>query len=134
MRQGLRDTSTTIPASILLLQFLYCLDKYIRNLRRLPTGLESRLKNFPAVRKNKRDCESHLKSCQAKKEQAAAARMPNIGQPPVETVSNQVDAAGSSLLFASIFSLSSLQKPNYREQVLQSFFTPEMSNYEVEQM
>ena len=60
--------------------------------------------------------------------------MPASGRPPVETLSNQVDAAGSFLVFASIFSLSSLQKPNYREQVLQYFFTPEMSNYEVEQM
>ena len=34
----------------------------------------------------------------------------------------------------SICSPSSLKKPNYREQVLQSFFTPEMSNYEVDQM
>ena len=56
------------------------------------------------------------------------------GQPPVQIVSNQVDAAGSTSVFASICSPSSLQKPNYREQVLQYFFTPEMSNYEVEQM
>ena len=60
--------------------------------------------------------------------------MPASGRPPVETVRVQVDAAGSSLVFASICSSSSLQNPNYREQVLQSFFTPEMSNYEVEQM
>ena len=49
-------------------------------------------------------------------------------------MSNQVDAAGSSSVFAFICSSSSLQNPNYREQVLPSFFTPEMSNYEVEQM
>ena len=103
-------------------------------MKRPTAGLESRLKNVPAVGKNKRDCERHLKSCQAKKEQAAAARMPARGRPPVETVRNQVDASGLSLVFASICSPSSLQKPNYREQVLQSFFTPEMSNYEVEQM
>ena len=60
--------------------------------------------------------------------------MPASGRPPVETVSNQVDADGSSSVFASICSPSSLQKPNYREQVLQSFFTPEISNYEVEQV
>ena len=122
--QGLRDTSTTIPTSMLLVQCLYCLEKERRNLKRSPDGLDSRLKNVPAVRKNKRDCESHLKSCQAKKEQAAEARMPASGQPPVDTMSNQVDAAGLSLVFTSIFSPSSLQKPNYREQVLQSFFTP----------
>ena len=60
--------------------------------------------------------------------------MPASGLPPVDTVSNQVDSAGSILVFASICSPSSLQKPKYREQVLQSFFTPEISNYEVEQM
>ena len=60
--------------------------------------------------------------------------MPASGRPPVETVSVQVDDDGLSLVFASISSPSSLKKPNYREQVLQSFFTPEMSNYEVEQM
>ena len=133
-RQGLLDTSKTIPTSMLLVQFLYCLEKERRNLKRSPTGLESRLKNVPAVRKNKQDCERHLKSCQAKKEQAAEARMPASGQPPVENVSNQVDADGSSSVFASIFSPSSLQNPNYRKQVLQYFFTLEMSNYEIEQM
>ena len=60
--------------------------------------------------------------------------MPASGQPPVETVINQVDSAGLYSVFASICSPSFLQNPNYREQVLQSFFTPEMSNYEVEQM
>ena len=60
--------------------------------------------------------------------------MPASGQPPVESVSVQVDAAGLSLVFVSVCSLSSLQKPNYREQVLQFFFTPEISNYEVEHM
>ena len=104
-------------------------------MKRSPAGLESRLKNVPAVRKNKQDCESHLKSCQAKKEQAAAERMPTIGRPKVETARNKVDATGSSLVFASICSpTSSLQKKNCREQILQYFFTPEMSNYEVEQM
>ena len=123
-RQGLRDNSKTIPTSMLLVKCLYCLEKDRINLKRYPAGLESRLKNVPAVRKNKRDCKRHLKSCQAKKEQASAARMPASGRPPVGTVRNQVDAAGSSLVFASIFSPSSLQNPNYREQVLQSFFTP----------
>ena len=52
----------------------------------------------------------------------------------METVSVQVDDAVSSSVFASICSPSSLQKQNYREQVLQYFFTPEMSNDEVEQM
>ena len=66
-RQGLQDASTTIPTSMLLVQCLYCLEKERRNLNRSPAGLESRLKNVTAVRKNKRDCESHLKSCQAKK-------------------------------------------------------------------
>ena len=75
-----------------------------------------------------------MKSCQAKKEQAAAARMPASGRPPVETVSNQVDATGSYSVFASICSPSSLQKPKYRGQVLQSFFTTEMSDDEVQQM
>ena len=103
-------------------------------MKRSTTGLESRLKNFPAVRKNKQDCEIHLKSCQAKNKQAAAARMPTSGRPPVETVRNQVDAAELSSVFAYIFSPSSLQKPNYCEQVLKSFFTPEMPNYLVEQM
>ena len=133
-RQGLRDTSTTIPTPTLLVQCIYFLDKERRNLKRSPAGLESRLKNVPAVRKNKQDYERHLKSCQAKNEQAAAERMPASGRPPVDTVSVQVDAAGSSSVFASICSLSSLQKSNYCEQVLPSFFTPEMSNYEVEQM
>ena len=123
-RQGFLDTSTTIPTSTMLVQCLYCLEKEIRNLKRSPAGLESRLKNVPAVQKNKRDCERHLKSCQAKKEQAAAARIPASGRPPVETVSVQVGAAGSSSVFASICSPSSLKKSNYRDQVLQSFFTP----------
>ena len=61
--------------------------------------------------------------------------MPASGRPPVKTVRNQVDADGSSSVFASICSpTSSLQKKNCREQILQYFFTPEMSNYEVEQM
>ena len=80
-RQGLRDTSTTIPTSTLLVQCLYCLEKERRNLKRSPAGLESRLKNVPAIRKNKRDCERHLKPCQEKKEQATAARMPASGRP-----------------------------------------------------
>ena len=61
------------------------------------------------------DIASHLKSCQGKKEQAASARMPASGRPPVEAVSNQVDDDGLSLVFASIFSPSSLQKANYCE-------------------
>ena len=121
---GLQDTSTTIPTSTMLVQCLYFLEKERKNLNRSPAGLESRLKNVPAVRKNKQDYERHLKLCQKKKEQAAAARIPASGRPPVETVIVQVDAAVSSLLFASICSPSSLQNPNYREQVLQSFFTP----------
>ena len=78
-RQGLRNTSTTIPTPMMLVQCLYCLEKERRNLKRPPAGLESRLKNVPDVRKKKRDFESHMKSCQAKKEQASAVRM----RPPV---------------------------------------------------
>ena len=66
-RRWLWDTSTTIPTSMLLVQFLYCLEEKRRNLKRSPAGLESRLNNVPAVQKNKQDCKRHLKSCQAKK-------------------------------------------------------------------
>ena len=48
-RQGLRDTSTAIPKSMLLVPCLYRLEKERINLKRLPAGLESILKNVPDV-------------------------------------------------------------------------------------